>query len=55
MYLSILARLLTANVLMGYAISSDDQELIEILDGSYYRQHYNIDNMVEAGLLWLVD
>ena len=53
-YLSILARLLTANVLMGYAISSDDQELIEILDGSYYRQRYNIDNMVEQDYFgWL--
>ena len=53
-YLSVLARLLTANVLMGYAISSDDQELIEILDGSYYRQHYNIDNMVEQDYFgWL--
>ena len=53
-YLSVLARLLTANVLMGYAISSDDQELIEILDGSYYRRHYNIDNMVEQDYFgWL--
>ena len=53
-YLAILARLLAANVLMGCAISSDDRELIEILDGSYYRQHYNIDNMVEQDYFgWL--
>ncbi len=53
-YLSILARLLSANVLMGSAISSNDQELIQILDGSYYRQHYNIDNMVEQDYFgWL--
>ena len=39
---------------MGCAISSDDHELIEILDGSYYRQHYNIDNMVEQDYFgWL--
>ena len=55
-YLAILARLLAANVLMGCAISSDDRELIEILDGSYYRQHYNIDNMVEQDYFgWLTN
>ena len=53
-YLSILARLLAADVLMGSAILSDDQELIGILDGSYYQQHYNIDNMVEQDYFgWL--
>ena len=47
MYLCILARLLTANVLLGQALSSDDQELKEILDGSHYRNRYQIENMVE--------
>jgi len=46
-YLCILARLLSANVLSGHAISSNDQELKEILEGSYFRNHYQLENMVE--------
>ena len=46
-YLSILARLLAANVLSQGAILSDDIELKTILDGSYFRTHYHLENMVE--------
>ena len=46
-YLSILARLLSANVLVGRAISSGYVDLKAILDGSYFRNSYQLDNMVE--------
>ena len=46
-YLCILARLLSANVLSGHAISSDDHELKAILDGSYFRNQHQLENMVE--------
>ncbi|MCI0719579.1 MAG: hypothetical protein L0338_11515 [Acidobacteria bacterium] len=53
-YLCILARLLSANVLAGQAISSDNDELKAILDGSYFRAQYQLDNMVEADYFgWL--
>lgn len=53
-YLCILARLLSANVLHGYAMSSDEGELKAILDGSYFREHYQLENMVEQDYFgWL--
>ena len=53
-YLCVLARLLTANVLLGHAMLSDDQQLKEILDGSYYRDQYQLENMVEQDYFgWL--
>ena len=55
-YLCILARQLTANVLSGHAISSDDAELKAILDGSYFRDHYQLSNMVEQDYFgWLIN
>jgi len=53
-YLCILARLLSANVLHGYAMSSDDGELKNVLDGSYFREQYQLENMVEQDYFgWL--
>lgn len=46
-YLCILARLLGANVLAEKAILSDDDELRAILAGSYFRDRYQLVNMVE--------
>ena len=55
-YLCILARLLSANVLSGNAICSDDAELKAILDGSYFRERYQLSNMVEHDYFgWLID
>ena len=55
-YLCILARLLSANVLSGPAISSDDAELKAILDGSYFRDRYQLSNMVEQDYFgWLIN
>jgi methylase of polypeptide subunit release factors len=54
-YVSILARLLSADVLAGHAISSDSAELSAILDGSHFRENYQLDNMVEHDYFgWLV-
>jgi SAM-dependent methyltransferase len=54
-YISILARLLSANVLAGRAILSDSSELTEILDGSHFRNEYQLENMVEQDYFgWLV-
>ena len=47
LYLCLLARLLAANVLHGYALLSDVEELKAILDGSHFRNRYQIENMVE--------
>ena len=56
MYLCILARLLSANVLSGHAVSSDNAELKAILDGSYFRDRYQLANMVEQDYFgWLTD
>jgi methylase of polypeptide subunit release factors len=53
-YLCILARLLSANVLADRAISSDDAEIKSILDGSYFRARYQLNNMVELDYFgWL--
>jgi hypothetical protein len=46
-YLSILARLLAANVLSQDAILSGDTELKAILNGSYFQKQYRLENMVE--------
>lgn len=46
-YLIILARLLSANALVGLAAVSDDDELRTILDGAYFRDNYQLDNLVE--------
>ena len=55
-YLCIVARLLSANVLSGHAISSDDAELRTILDGSYFRDRYQLSNMVEQDYFgWLLN
>ncbi|MGH8250083.1 MAG: hypothetical protein ACREVI_05205 [Steroidobacteraceae bacterium] len=47
MYLCILARLLSANVLAGQAQISDEAERKAILDGSYFQDRYQLANMVE--------
>lgn len=53
-YLCVLARLLSANVLAVQAIFSDDAELRAILDGSYFRARYRLNNMVELDYFgWL--
>ena len=46
-YLIILARLLGANVLAGEALLSAEDELSAILDGSHFRDRYQLANMVE--------
>ncbi|MDE0025009.1 MAG: hypothetical protein OXP69_11425 [Spirochaetaceae bacterium] len=46
-YLIVLARLLSANILAGEARLSTAEEIATILDGSYFRDHYHLDNMVE--------
>jgi SAM-dependent methyltransferase len=54
-YVGLLARLISANVLQGNAISSDDAQLKAILDGSYFRAQYELENMVEQDYFgWLV-
>jgi len=54
-YVTILARLLSANVLAGRAISSDDDGLRAILDGSHFKNDYQLENMVEQDYFgWLV-
>ena len=53
-YLCVLARLLTANVLLGQAMLSDNQQMKDILDGSYYRDKYQLENIVEQDYFgWL--
>ena len=53
-YLCVLARLLTANVLLGQAILSDDQQMKDMLDGSYFRDQYQLENIVEQDYFgWL--
>ena len=46
-YLNILARLLSANALAGAAIVSSDDELRAILSGTFFRDAYQLDNLVE--------
>lgn len=47
LYLNILARLLSANALARIALSSDEPELRAIIDGSYFRDQYQLENLVE--------
>ena len=47
LYVGILARLLSVNVLADHAVSSDDDHLKVILDGSHFKDHYQLENMVE--------
>lgn len=47
LYLNILARLLSASALAGIALSSDEAELRAILDGSHFRNQYQLENLVE--------
>ena len=55
-YLCVLARLLSANVLSGHAISSDEAELKSILDGSHFKDQYQLANVVEQDYFgWLTD
>lgn len=55
-YLCILARLLAANVLWGRPIPGDAGQLESILDGSYFRDRYHLENMVEQDYFgWLTD
>ncbi len=55
-YLCLLARLLSANVLNGQAIASSEVELKTILDGSYFLNKYQLHNMVEQDYFaWLTD
>jgi len=54
-YVAVLARLLSGNVLAGRAISSNDDELASILDGSHFRNVFQLQNMVEQDYFgWLV-
>jgi methylase of polypeptide subunit release factors len=53
-YLCVLARLLSANVLADRALFSGDDELKAILDGSYFRARYQLANIVEPDYFgWL--
>lgn len=53
-YLCVLARLLSANVLADQALFSADDELKAILDGSYFRARYQLANIVEPDYFgWL--
>lgn len=53
-YLVILARLLSANVLSGQGRLSDDDELARILDGAFFRDVFQLENMVERDYFgWL--
>lgn len=53
-YLSVISRLLSANVLAGKALSSGDNELTEILNGEHFRSLYRLENMVERDYFgWL--
>ena len=47
LYLNILARLLSANALAGIALSSNELELCAILDGTYFQNKYQLENLVE--------
>ena len=49
LYLNILARLLSANALAGIALSSNELELCAILDGTYFQNKYQLENLVALG------
>lgn len=53
-YVTVLARLLGANALTGHAILSAEEELKSILTGAFFRDRYELDNMVEEDYFgWL--
>lgn len=55
-YLCVLARLLSANVLAEKAILSSDAEIKAILDGSHFYDRYQLINMVELDYFgWLTN
>ena len=54
-YMILLARLLSANVLTGKAMLSDDSELKQIMNGEFFRKKFHLENMVEQDYFgWLV-
>ena len=55
-YVCVLSRLISANVLTGRALSSGDVELKSILDGSFFKHRFQLANMVEQDYFgWLTD
>ena len=46
-YLNILARLLSANILSAAPIVGNDNQIIEILDGSFFLEKFKLNNLVE--------
>lgn len=53
-YLCLIARLMSANVLAGKALSSSESELSEIMGGEHFRKNYRLENMVERDYFgWL--
>ncbi|MGE0252973.1 MAG: N-6 DNA methylase [Alphaproteobacteria bacterium] len=54
-YVTLLARLLSANVLTGRALLSTDNELRAILNGSFFRNNFQLENVVEQDYFgWLL-
>src|SRR5690606_31111106 len=54
-YATLLARLLSANVLEGKALRSSDQELKSILTGEFFRDEFRLENVVEQDYFgWLL-
>lgn len=55
-YVTLLARLLSANVLQGKALLSADDELRTILNGDFFRHKYQLENVVEQDYFgWLLN
>lgn len=54
-YVTLLARLLSANVLTGKAVLSTDDELKTILNGEFFRNNFQLENVVEQDYFgWLL-
>lgn len=54
-YVTLLARLLSGNVLTGKALLSTDDELKTILNGDFFRNNFQLENMVEQDYFgWLI-
>ena len=54
-YVTLLARLLSANVLTGKALLSTDDELKMILNGEFFRNNFQLENVVEHDYFgWLL-
>lgn len=54
-YVTLLARLLSANVLSGKAVLSTDDELKTILNGEFFRKNFQLENVVEQDYFgWLL-